>query len=918
MWKRVLTAGIIVVGVIAVLLVFFSRKAEPFQYANAGQAVPSSTILYIDNLDFSFFTHNLQNESQLWNALTRYSYFEMLDSAAMRINSIVSSFPALEDLLEKGQLSMSVHQLGKSKLAALFYVETGDKLSVQQVDAAIETAMSGRFNLRERKYETVNLKEITCQDHENESGFSYCICDGLLILGGSSLLVEDAVRTLHSDGGIHHHQGFRKVASTAGKFVQGNLYLNYHQVHRLFPPILTGKGTEMVRQFPAMAEWGEFDIDIRKDVILLNGMTCSSDSLPGWLNVFRGQSPVRLEAAAVVPSYAIDFMTFGISDPELFRKNFLQELKRRNGYAPFAASEKNVRNILGESFFNDMLDLLSDEITTFTLEDQLPGNYNQVVVFEVRSHSEAYERLSRWISVLASNAREEPGSYVSTYRLDDEVSYPVFRLPETYYSGMAGRFFKSYFVVFDNYVVFADSRDAVSKTIYYNVLHKTLENEVFFEEVNNLMSTRANFTYFVRPEKFLRQHEQVFREPVKAFADSISQTLRKVPGLVIQYASEDDMFYSNISLNYSSEIREKARTVWESLLDTVAIMKPCLVTNHYTSEKEILVQDAGNTLYLINGTGRILWKLPMEEAVLSEVYQVDYYKNGKLQYLFNTTTGIHLLDRNGNYVERYPVRLRAGATNGMALFNYDNRNEYRIFVACDDRRVYLYDLEGKVVPGWDFGRTEGRVRMPVQHFRINDRDYIVFSDQIRTYILNRRGHERIKTREPVVASVQNMFYLDMNIAGSGPRFMTTTHEGNVIGIDTEGDVEVVLPQAAAPGHYFIMKDLDRDGTPELILTEKNELEVLDIKGKRLFSFKIKGDISTVPDIYQFSSRDLKIGLTDREKNQIYLLNADGSLYEGFPLEGNTRYSIGYFTGSDSRFNLVVGSQNGFLYNYSIE
>ena len=116
----------------------------------------------------------------------------------------------------------------------------------------------------------------------------------------------------------------------------------------------------------------------------------------------------------------------------------------------------------------------------------------------------------------------------------------------------------------------------------------------------------------------------------------------------------------------------------------------------------------------------------------------------------------------------------------------------------------------------------------------------------------------------------------------------------------------------------MMKDLDRAGTPELILTEKNELEVLDIKGKRLFSFKIKGDISTVPDIYQFSSRDLKIGLTDREKNQIYLLNADGSLYEGFPLEGNTRYSIGYFTGSDSRFNLVVGSQNGFLYNYSIE
>jgi hypothetical protein len=73
-----------------------------------------------------------------------------------------------------------------------------------------------------------------------------------------------------------------------------------------------------------------------------------------------------------------------------------------------------------------------------------------------------------------------------------------------------------------------------------------------------------------------------------------------------------------------------------------------------------------------------------------------------------------------------------------------------------------------------------------------------------------------------------------------------------------------------------------------------------------------------PDIYKFSSTDIKIGITDRKQEKIYLINADGSLHEGFPLEGFTRFSIGYFAGSDSRFNLIVGSSNGFLYNYSIE
>ena len=86
----------------------------------------------------------------------------------------------------------------------------------------------------------------------------------------------------------------------------------------------------------------------------------------------------------------------------------------------------------------------------------------------------------------------------------------------------------------------------------------------------------------------------------------------------------------------------------------------------------------------------------------------------------------------------------------------------------------------------------------------------------------------------------------------------------------------------------------------------------DLSGKKVFSYKTKNDIGMVPDIYEFSSTDIKLGVVDKKANEIYLLNSDGTVYEGFPLEGNTRFSIGYFAGSDSRFNLVVGSLNGFL------
>jgi hypothetical protein len=477
---------------------------------------------------------------------------------------------------------------------------------------------------------------------------------------------------------------------------------------------------------------------------------------------------------------------------------------------------------------------------------------------------------------------------------------------------------KTHFAFFDNYVILSDDKQAVSRTIYQNVLHKTLENEVFYQNINNLMSTRANFTCFIKPDHYLRRKSSLLNREALMLRDSIRETLRKIPGMIIQFSSEDDIFYSNINLSYSPKIMEKALTVWESLLDSTIITKPWLVTNHYTSEKEIMVQDASHALYLVNSTGRVLWKIPLDGPVLSEVFQVDYYANGKLQYLFNTPGSIHLVDRNGNYVERYPVKLRANATNGMSLFDYDNRMEYRIFVACNNRKVYVYDLEGKTVPGWSFRRSEGTVRQPVQHFRIGEKDFIVFSDGIRAYFLDRRGRERIDPDGQLVVSENNQFYLDMNITGDSPRFVTTDSTGKVFGVTTRGSVEQLLEFEASPDHYFRIKDLDQDGKAEMIFTDGNELVVMDLSGRKEYSFKTNNDLEMRPDIYEFSSTDLKIGLVDIEKNQIYLLNSDGSMYEGFPLEGNTRFSIGYFAGSDSRFNLIVGSLNGFLYNYSIE
>ena len=41
------------------------------------------------------------------------------------------------------------------------------------------------------------------------------------------------------------------------------------------------------------------------------------------------------------------------------------------------------------------------------------------------------------------------------------------------------------------------------------------------------------------------------------------------------------------------------------------------------------------------------------------------------------------------------------------------------------------------------------------------------------------------------------------------------------------------------------------------------------------------------------------------------------LYKGFPLKGNTQFTIGYLGDSHNQFNLIVGTRYNFLYNYSV-
>jgi hypothetical protein len=281
--------------------------------------------------------------------------------------------------------------------------------------------------------------------------------------------------------------------------------------------------------------------------------------------------------------------------------------------------------------------------------------------------------------------------------------------------------------------------------------------------------------------------------------------------------------------------------------------------------------------------------------------------------LFNTKSKLYLVDRLGNNVAHFPIKFPSPATNGINVFDYDNNREYRYFVACDNKKVYAYSGDGKILSGWKFGKTNSAVTTPVKHFRINNKDYIVFKDQSKIYIQNRRGETRVNTSAKFENSNNELI---LNLDGI-PKIVTTDNTGKVYYIYFSGKFEAKKTDKFSQNHFFTVADIDGNGKPDFVFVDGRELKVMDENGKTLFSEKFRNPIQHQPNLYAFSSKMKKIGIVDSKANRIYLFDPKGKLHEGFPLHGNSEFSIGKISNSSGQLNLLVGSKNGDLYNYTL-
>lgn len=285
-------------------------------------------------------------------------------------------------------------------------------------------------------------------------------------------------------------------------------------------------------------------------------------------------------------------------------------------------------------------------------------------------------------------------------------------------------------------------------------------------------------------------------------------------------------------LNYYQENSiEEPALLWTFKADTSIRTSPYLFKNHITKDNEIAFQTSDRTLYLISSTGKLIWKKLLNENIRSPFYIVDAFKKNKFQLLFNSDNYIHLIDRNGNYVQGYPVKLPTKASSALSVIQYENKTDERLFIACINNTIYNYSLWGIKQEGFKPLKTEHPVTLPIRYCRVGASDYLITADtKGKIYAFSRKGEGRIDFKNKLIEQTSTFELIEGNSLQNTYLMYSDPSNNLIHKISLNDKKEVFKTGTDTDSLSYAFFDTDLNGIPEVITSKKGTLQVYDFNG----------------------------------------------------------------------------------------
>lgn len=902
--KRNIIWGITAIAILSLVVIYFIFKNFSLDTKEPLDAIVPETPLIVKINSLDQLHESLLIKADFWSSLNNNNLSRAFAQKMHQLDSLAAKYPEVNELFTSRPVYLFLLPQKQDSVPIVMMVTSIDQLFNERKVHKIIDELTGK-----------NLSDKASGVSDNifyvDSLLFYTVSNGLFIAGNTHKGVNQALHQLSKGDHIKLDKFYSRLSLTEGEYAEVNLYIKFDAVTPLIEKWLSESHDEIGAFVQRIGEWSEIDVKIKNQEILFNGFA-NYDSSNLQLFNYLAYEPAEISVPGILPYNTHLLIDFSYQDFMSFYKG-LAAFNENSTNADATSKIENINKAYGIDVENDFLSWIDSELAIASATDNNTGKNSQYVILGIDDEADAIRGLHKITQKMDKNG--------SAGFLDDYQDYVIHRIGSRDFLGtLFGNLFSAvkspYYVIFKDYVVFANTVPDLKNLISTYFMNKTLADNSNYQFFSDNVFESSNFYFYCNIRKSLPTIGSWFNEDIRKYLLDNEAALINFEGFGLQLSHSNNMFFTNMYLKYNAAYQEEHINNWEVTLDAPIVRKPYLVKNHRDKRLNIIAFDELNSMYLIDHTGIIRWKIPVLELPVSDIMLMDYYTNNKWQYMFNTENYLYLIDLEGNPVAGYPVNLMVKAASPVAVFDYEKDKDYRILIGLDDQKVYNFEKDGSRVDGWYKFKTSSNLAKKPQHFLLRGKDYLIFTDvEGKPTITNRRGEIRIPVDPGFRQAKNSIFYINLTNSAKG-LFLTTDQQGKLVYIASSGKIKTTDFGSFSPEHFFLYEDFNGDDDRDFIFIDKNQLMVFNRFGEKILSAEFKQEITISPTLFRDHANHPYLAIVEDSISQVSIYDKNGPCFTGHAYFGSTACVAGEIN-TDEKTNLIIGADNK-IYNYILE
>ncbi len=833
------------------------------------KAVPAQSALVLEFPDALAGWDRIMHTSQHWNALEQLPGMAATGRLVARINARMEDDPALRNALAGSSVLVSVQREGGQGCGALIVC------APRQTNEAALNALASALAMDAASVQQVrNGASVQLQPDTALTGPVLAQANGLWLMATSRDVIDEALLELKNGQGLVADSLLSKARGTLGGGTDAHVLIHLERTRNLLANWFTQDALKALDDMPN--GWAALDLRVRSDALLMSGLVTPEGPHRSW-TILQEQGSGELALLRSIPAGAEQLDMRHIGDPRQW----------------VAVNEAAV----DDSLYEGLLSWVNGTVAIAT------------------SHRDSSAAL--W-AFFGTDDTEQAITALATYRpvaqSNDTLHYRgqrLTRLPTaqeherilgTAFAGLE----RPWWTALGDHVVFAATPQLLSQAVDAWYDGNSLAEDGRTSTWAARMSATAGREWWCDVSRAYTGLIQQLKPAEQPKATALANLWGRFGGVTVQLSpGQRGMHHLVVGIQHVPlEVRTE-KTLWSAGIGAPANRQPDIVVNHTNNTREVLVQDEQHRIHLISAAGKVLWQHALDGPIMGAVHQVDRFRNGKLQLLFNTAGRVYLIDRNGKDVGGFPVNLKEQASAPLSVFDYEDQRDYRVIIPLKDGRLFNIGVDGLPVKGWEASKLAHAANSPVTHLRIRNKDHLlVFPAPGRVLVLDRRGsaREKVKLELPEGARVVQV-HAGTELANT--EVLWTDREGTAYR-STLGGTTTPLANGGA-GAVSISGNWHTDG-PELAQALGDSIRVLH-GDKQVWHKGFAAAPLPVVQWYELAGVGTVSSVVLPTREELLLLDDTGAPLPGMPLKGATPCAIADLD-LDGRPEVVSVLRNG--------